>query len=92
MAVTPEDRTNAINRLLPRYRYGVILPGTGGVQRGVDYQFYRLAPPDVMQIGVGLGIREYSDVNPESAREALWNPGTCRGRRTPKRTNWPSSP
>ena len=71
MAVTPRDRT-AIDRLLPRYRYGVILPGTGGVQRGVDYQFYRLAPLDVMQIGVGLGIRDYSDVTPDSAREAFW--------------------
>lgn len=71
MAVSPKDRT-AIDRLLPRYRYGVILPGTGAVQRGVDYQFYRLAPLDVMQIGVGLGIREYSDVTPESAREAFW--------------------
>ena len=61
-----------IQRLLPRYRYGVILPGTGGTQRGVDYQFYRLVPHDVMQIGVGLGIRDYSDVTPDSAVEAFW--------------------
>jgi arylmalonate decarboxylase len=66
----PEDR-QWIDRLVPRFRYGVILPGTGGVQRGVDYQFYRLVPTDVMQIGVGLGIRDYSAAGVQGATSAL---------------------
>src|SRR5690349_18821728 len=65
--------TTWIDRLLPRFRLGVVLPGTGGVQRGVDYQFYRLVPGDVMQIGVGLGIREYSDVTPEATIDIVWS-------------------
>ncbi len=69
---SPGDDRAWIDQLLPRFRYGVILPSTGGIQRGLDYQFYRLAPLDVMHIGVGLGIREYSDVTPESAIEAFW--------------------
>ncbi len=62
-----------MERLLPRYRYGVILPGTSGVQRGVDYQFYRLVPHDVMQIGVGLGVRDYSPENVQAAMAAFWS-------------------
>jgi maleate cis-trans isomerase len=61
-----------LDRLLPRLRYGVILPGTGGLQRGVDYQFYRLVPTDVMQIGVGLGIRDYSSEGVNAAMDAFW--------------------
>jgi maleate cis-trans isomerase len=61
-----------IERLLPRFRYGVILPGTGGVQRGVDYQFYRLVPTDVMHLGVGLGIRDYSAASVGAAMDAFW--------------------
>jgi maleate cis-trans isomerase len=62
-----------IDRLLPRIRYGVIAPGTGGVQRGVDYQFYRLVPTDVMQIGVGLGVRDYSAASIGVAMDAFWS-------------------
>jgi uncharacterized protein (DUF952 family)/maleate cis-trans isomerase len=62
-----------IQRLLPRYRYGVIAPGTGGLQRGADYQFYRLVPNDVMQITVGLGVRDYSQENVQSAMAAFWS-------------------
>jgi maleate cis-trans isomerase len=63
-----------IARLLPRYRYGVISPGSGGVQRGVDYQFYQLVPTDVMQLGIGLGVRDYSAGNVTAAMSAFW---TC---------------
>ncbi len=62
-----------IRRLLPRYRYGVISPGSGGFQRGVDYQFYRLVPYDVMQLTVGLGIRDYSPANVQQAMAAFWS-------------------
>jgi maleate cis-trans isomerase len=58
---------------LPRLRYGVILPGTGGVQRGIDYQFGRLVPNDVMQIGVGIGIRDYSAASVQAAMDAFWS-------------------
>jgi maleate isomerase len=61
-----------IARLLPRFRYGVISPGAAGVQRGVDYQFYRLVPIDVMQITVGLGVRDYSAENVNAAMDAFW--------------------
>ncbi len=62
-----------IQRLAPRYRYGVIAPGTGGLQRGVDYQFYRLVPHDVMQITLGLGVRDYSTANVQQAMAAFWS-------------------
>lgn len=61
-----------IQRLLPRFRLGLILPGTGGVQRGVDYQFYRLVPLDVMALGVGIGIRDYSAEVIQTAMSAFW--------------------
>jgi maleate cis-trans isomerase len=61
-----------LDRLRPRYRYGVILPGVGGVQRGADYQFYRLVPTDVLQVGVGLGIRDYSAASVDVAMNAFW--------------------
>lgn len=60
-----------IDRLLPRLRYGVILPGTGGLQRGVDYQFYRVVPTDVMQIGIGLGVRDYAGAGVTAAMDTF---------------------
>ncbi|HUZ76448.1 MAG TPA: hypothetical protein VMV93_02580 [Chloroflexota bacterium] len=62
-----------VQRLLPVYRYGVVLPGVGDVQRGVDYQFYRIAPLSVMQIGTGIGIRDYSVASVEAAMERFWD-------------------
>jgi len=61
-----------VEQLLPRFRYGVILPGTGRIHRGVDYQLYRLVPSDIMQIGVGLGVRDYSPENIDTAMSAFW--------------------
>jgi maleate cis-trans isomerase len=66
------DDDSWIARLLPRFRYGVISPGTGGLQRGIDYQFYRLVPPEVMQVTVGLGVRDYSAENVNAAMAAFW--------------------
>lgn len=66
------DDYSWISRLLPRYRYGVVSPSTGGVQRGVDYQFYRLVPSDVMHIGVGLGVQNYSRADVSAAMDAFW--------------------
>src|SRR3712207_1014697 len=61
-----------LERLLPRLRLGLILPGVGGIQRGVDYQFYRLVPLDVMVVGVGLGVRDYSPGGVAAAMAAFW--------------------
>ena len=48
---------NNIQRLLPRFRYGLINPrAPGKVQRGLSYQFYRIVPPDVMEVATGLGL------------------------------------
>jgi arylmalonate decarboxylase len=59
--------------LTPRFRYGNIEPPAGGVRRG-GYQFYRLAPMDVMEISIGLGIKEYT---PEGVEEAIANFWPC---------------
>lgn len=61
------------NLLLPRFRYGNIEPPAGGVRRG-GYQFYRLVPMDVMEISIGLGIKEYT---PEGVEEAIANFWPC---------------
>ncbi len=61
-----------LERLLPRFRYGAIVPGSGTLQRGVDYQFYRLVPLDVMQINVGLGVKDYSAESVEAAMGSFW--------------------
>ena len=45
-----------VQKLLPRYRYGVIHPRAHeDLQRGPNYQLYRLLPLDVMEIATGLG-------------------------------------
>ena len=62
-----------IDLLLPRFRYGNIEPPAGGVRRG-GYMFYRLAPMDVMEISIGLGIKEYT---PEGVEEAIANFWPC---------------
>src|SRR5437867_10495801 len=59
-----------VERILPRYRWGDIAPRESSLQRGPTYQFYRIVPPDVMIISVGLGIRDYT---PELVEEAMPN-------------------
>ena len=71
---SPGDDRAWIGRLLPRLRYGVIVPGaSAAIHRGVDYQFYRLVPTDVMQISVGIGIRDYSSDSVHSAMDLFWS-------------------
>ena len=44
-------------KLLPRFRYGVIQPRAHEeVQRAPSYQLYRLLPLDFMEISTGLGL------------------------------------
>ena len=64
-----------IQRLLPRFRYGLINPrAPGKVQRGLSYQFYRIVPPDVMEVATGLGLDDYA---PEAVEKAIGNYWDC---------------
>ena len=66
---------NQIRRLLPRFRYGLINPrAPGKVQRGLSYQFYRIVPPDVMEVVTGLGLDDYA---PEAVERAISNYWDC---------------
>jgi maleate cis-trans isomerase len=58
--------------LQPRFRYGNIEPPGAGVRRG-GYMFYRLVPMDVMEISIGLGIKEYTPEGVEEAIANFWN-------------------
>ena len=61
MTTAPGDAlTRWTDLLLPRFRWGEILPRTSGVRRGEGYQFYRLVPLDVMLVSTGLGIEDYT--------------------------------
>jgi maleate cis-trans isomerase len=67
--------TNYIEKLLPRFRYGVIHPRANEpVQRGPCYMLYRLVPLDVMEIATGLGLENYTE---EGVEKAIGNYWTC---------------
>ena len=62
-------------KLLPRFRYGVIHPRANEeFQRGPAYQLYRLVPLDVMEISTGLGLENYT---PEGVERPLPTTGTA---------------
>jgi maleate cis-trans isomerase len=64
----------AIEKFLPRFRYGAIHPRSGaGLQRGPGYQLYRLVPLDVMEISTGLGLENYTPEGVEKAIGNYWN-------------------
>jgi maleate cis-trans isomerase len=64
-----------IQKLLPRFRYGVIHPRAHEeVQRGPTYQLYRLLPLNVMEIAAGLGLENYTE---EGVEKAIGNYWTC---------------
>ena len=49
--------TDYVQKLLPRFRYGVIQPRAHEeVQRARSYQLYRLLPLDFIEISTGLGL------------------------------------
>jgi maleate cis-trans isomerase len=55
----------------PRYRWGRIYPrGNGG---GEDPRRQRLVPNDIVMVGVGLGLPEYTKDGVEEAIERYWN-------------------
>lgn len=57
--------------LAPRVRFGVVGPGGGSLQRGADYQLYRLVPLDVLHLGVGLEIADYAAAA-EAVEQRFW--------------------
>ncbi|HWP59134.1 MAG TPA: hypothetical protein VNL14_14670 [Candidatus Acidoferrales bacterium] len=62
-----------IRRIMPRFRYGNILPHAGGpVHRGPGYQFYRLVPRDIMELATVLGLKDYGRDAVERAIENFW--------------------
>jgi maleate cis-trans isomerase len=64
-----------IEKLLPRFRYGVIHPRANEeFQRGPAYQLYRLVPLDVMEISTGLGLENYT---PDGVEKAVGNYWKC---------------
>jgi maleate cis-trans isomerase len=69
----PDDTlTRWTDLLLPRFRWGEILPRTSGVRRGEGYQFYRLVPLDMMLVSIGLGIEDYTPEGVENAMPNFW--------------------
>jgi arylmalonate decarboxylase len=64
----------SIEKLLPRFRYGVIHPRANeALQRGPGYQLYRLVPLDVMELWTGLGLENYTPEGVEKAIGNYWN-------------------
>jgi hypothetical protein len=67
--------TDYVNKLLPRFRYGVIQPRAHEeVQRARSYQLYRLLPLDFIEISTGLGLENYTKEGVEKAIQNYW---TC---------------
>lgn len=63
-----------IEKLLPRFRYGVIHPRANeALQRGPGYQLYRLVPLDIMELSTGLGLENYTPEGVEKAIGNYWN-------------------
>src|SRR5262245_4666008 len=54
---------------LPRYKVGVLLPLS--IIDNAAYEFYRLAPPGVMQVMIPIGLAEFS---PDDVERALLKP------------------
>ncbi|HVA99916.1 MAG TPA: hypothetical protein VNE42_01455 [Acidimicrobiales bacterium] len=63
-----------IKSLVPRFRFGNILPTKDDLHRGANYQLYRVVPLDVMEISVGLGITDYTN---DKVEEAMGNFEDC---------------
>ena len=62
-----------VEKLLPRFRYGVIQPRAHEeVQRARSYQLYRLLPLDFIEISTGLGLENYTKEGVEKALANYW--------------------
>jgi maleate cis-trans isomerase len=72
--IRKQKMDSKIQRLLPRFRYGLINPrAPGKIQRGLSYQFYRIVPPDVMEVSTGLGLDDYAPDAVETAVTNYWD-------------------
>jgi maleate cis-trans isomerase len=56
----------------PRFLWGQIAPRDAEVIRGGAYQFYQLAPRDIMLVDVRLGIADYGKDDIEQAISRYW--------------------
>lgn len=65
--------TSGIKTLVPRFYWGFISPRKPEYVRGAGYQFYRLVPLDVIEIDIGLGIKDYNSEAVELAGENFWH-------------------
>jgi maleate cis-trans isomerase len=61
-----------MERMIPRYIWAEIRPRDNRVERGPGYQFYRMAPLDVMWVDTPLGITEYTEEAVEEAIARFW--------------------
>ena len=50
-------------KFTPKYKIGVLSPGR--IIENGPYEFYRLAPPNVMQVLIGIGLTEFSSEDVE---------------------------
>jgi len=50
---------------LPRHKVGVLLPLS--IIDNAAYEFYRLAPPGIMQVMIPIGLAEFSSADVERA-------------------------
>jgi len=50
-------------KFTPKYKIGVLSPGR--IIENGPYEFYRLAPPNVMRLLIGVGLTEFSSEDVE---------------------------
>ncbi|MEA2642479.1 MAG: maleate isomerase [Chloroflexota bacterium] len=62
-----------MERMIPRFTWGEIAPRERDVSRGAGYQFYRIAPTDVMLVSTPLGIEDYTQDAVEEAIARFWH-------------------
>lgn len=73
---------NDLHSLVPRFRWGTIVPAESHVVRSRGYQFYRIVPLDVLEITTVLGITDYTRQAVGEAIDRVW---TCVDRLVPER-------
>ena len=65
-----------MNPLMPRFRFGHIDPAATEARRarrGPGYEFYQIAPTDIMLVTAVLGIRDFTREAVEAAISNYWN-------------------
>lgn len=65
-----------VNKLIPRFRFGHIDPAATDARRarrGPGYEFYQVAPTDIMLVTAVLGIRDFTREAVEAAIPNYWH-------------------